>query len=173
MEKINKSIILDELQSKINKTKTKIETSLLESHSKMTEYYQKLNKDNEQLKNKMAFQDLAIESPLPRAYQWADGSAYVNHVELVRKARGAEMPENFWHDPLMYQGGSDTFLGPCDPIVIDDEAYDSDVIGNDEITSIYEMGCGNVNESQKTKKLIFTIDDRFSKNFTKSVVKRI
>ena len=53
-------------------------------------------------------------SPLPRAYQWADGSAYVNHVELVRKARGAEMPESFWTDPLIYQGGSDAFLGPRD-----------------------------------------------------------
>ncbi len=55
-------------------------------------------------------------SPLPRAYQWADGSAYVNHVELVRRARGAEMPESFWTDPLMYQGGSDAFLGPYDDI---------------------------------------------------------
>ncbi|MFT5085386.1 MAG: fumarylacetoacetate (FAA) hydrolase [Lentisphaeria bacterium] len=58
----------------------------------------------------------ACASPLPRAYQWADGSAYVNHVELVRKARGAEMPESFWHSPLMYQGGSDTFLGPYEDI---------------------------------------------------------
>lgn len=57
-------------------------------------------------------------SPLPRAYQWADGSAYVNHVELVRKARNAEMPATFWTDPLMYQGGSDTFLGPRDDIVM-------------------------------------------------------
>ncbi len=56
-------------------------------------------------------------APLPRAYQWADGSAYVNHVELVRRARGAEMPESFWSDPLMYQGGSDGFLGPRDDIV--------------------------------------------------------
>jgi len=55
-------------------------------------------------------------SPLPRAFQWADGSAYVNHVELVRKARGAEVPESFWSDPLMYQGGSDTFINPKDPI---------------------------------------------------------
>ncbi|MEM9170544.1 MAG: fumarylacetoacetate hydrolase family protein [Pseudomonadota bacterium] len=62
------------------------------------------------------FDETACESPLPRAYQWADGSAYVNHVELVRKARGAEMPESFWTDPLMYQGGSDSFLGPRDPI---------------------------------------------------------
>ncbi len=65
-------------------------------------------------------------SPLPRAYQWADGSAYVNHVELVRKARGAEMPESFWTDPLMYQGGSDAFIGPRDPILAADEAHGID-----------------------------------------------
>ena len=65
-------------------------------------------------------------SPLPRAYQWADGSAYVNHVELVRKARGAEMPESFWTDPLMYQGGSDAFLGPREPIRMASEDYGID-----------------------------------------------
>jgi len=64
------------------------------------------------------FDQTACDSPLPRAYQWADGSAYVNHVELVRKARGAEIPDSFWHDPLMYQGGSDSFLGPRDDIVM-------------------------------------------------------
>ena len=56
-------------------------------------------------------------APLPRAFQWVDGSAYLNHVELVRKARGAEMPASFFDDPLMYQGGSDDFLGPCDDAV--------------------------------------------------------
>jgi fumarylacetoacetate (FAA) hydrolase len=65
-------------------------------------------------------------SPLPRAYQWADGSAYVNHVELVRKARGAEMPASFWTDPLMYQGGSDSFLAPREPISLADEAWGID-----------------------------------------------
>jgi fumarylacetoacetate (FAA) hydrolase len=65
-------------------------------------------------------------SPLPRAYQWADGSAYVTHVELVRKARGAEMPPSFWTDPLMYQGGSDSFTGPTDPILAADEAWGID-----------------------------------------------
>ncbi|WP_423195177.1 MULTISPECIES: fumarylacetoacetate hydrolase family protein [unclassified Cupriavidus] len=65
-------------------------------------------------------------APLPRAYQWADGSAYVNHVELVRKARGAEMPAEFWTDPLMYQGGSDDFLGPQDDIVCRNEAWGID-----------------------------------------------
>jgi fumarylacetoacetate (FAA) hydrolase len=68
-------------------------------------------------------------SPLPRAYQWADGSAYVNHVELVRKARNAEMPETFWTDPLMYQGGSDSFLAPRDPIRMADEAFGIDMEG--------------------------------------------
>ena len=68
-------------------------------------------------------------SPLPRAYQWADGSAYVNHVELVRKSRGAELPASFWTDPLMYQGGSDSFLAPRDPIVIADEAWGIDMEG--------------------------------------------
>lgn len=74
-----------------------------------------------------AFDPAACHSPLPRAYQWADGSAYVNHVELVRKARGAEMPESFWTDPLMYQGGSDSFLGPCDPIPFVDPAWGLDL----------------------------------------------
>jgi len=65
-------------------------------------------------------------SPLPRAYHWADGSAYVNHVELVRKARNAEMPESFWTDPLMYQGGADAFLAPRDPIAVADESWGID-----------------------------------------------
>jgi fumarylacetoacetate (FAA) hydrolase len=72
------------------------------------------------------FEPAACHSPLPRAYQWADGSAYVNHVELVRKARGAELPDSFWHDPLMYQGGSDDLLGPCDPVVVPSEAMGID-----------------------------------------------
>ncbi len=72
------------------------------------------------------FHEHDCASPLPRAYQWADGSAYVNHVELVRKARGAEMPASFWTDPLMYQGGSDAFLGPRDaiPLVSADHGCD-------------------------------------------------
>jgi fumarylacetoacetate (FAA) hydrolase len=72
------------------------------------------------------FHEHDCASPLPRAYQWADGSAYVNHVELVRRARGAEMPASFWTDPLMYQGGSDSFLGPREPIPALDEAHGID-----------------------------------------------
>ncbi|WP_201829321.1 fumarylacetoacetate hydrolase family protein [Microvirga zambiensis] len=73
------------------------------------------------------FHEHDCASPLPRAYQWADGSAYVNHVELVRKARGAEMPASFWTDPLMYQGGSDSFLGPRDEILAVDEGHGIDL----------------------------------------------
>ena len=70
------------------------------------------------VEGEFAFDTSAVSSPLPRAYHWVDGSAYVNHVELVRKARGAEMPDSFWHDPLIYQGGSDDFLGPQDDIPV-------------------------------------------------------
>ena len=73
------------------------------------------------------FHEHDAAAPLPRAYQWADGSAYVNHVALVRQARGAEVPDSFWHDPLMYQGGSDGFLGPRDPIPLADENWGCDL----------------------------------------------
>ena len=74
-----------------------------------------------------ALEPQALASPLPRAYQWADGSAYLNHVELVRKARDAEMPASFLDDPLMYQGGSDAFIGPCEAILVADEAHGIDM----------------------------------------------
>jgi fumarylacetoacetate (FAA) hydrolase len=73
------------------------------------------------------FDQSACHSPLPRAYQWADGSAYVNHVELVRRARGAELPESFWTDPLIYQGGSDSFVGPRDPVLALSEEWGIDL----------------------------------------------
>ena len=73
------------------------------------------------------FHERDAAAPLPRAYQWADGSAYVNHVALVRQARGAEMPESFWTDPLMYQGGSDSMLGARDAIPLKDEAWGCDL----------------------------------------------
>jgi fumarylacetoacetate (FAA) hydrolase len=86
--------------------------------------YQALNEGR--ARNTFAFDPKQCMAPLPRAYQWADGSAYVNHVELVRKARGAEMPPSFWTDPLMYQGGSDDLLGPCDDIVCPSEKFGID-----------------------------------------------
>ena len=75
----------------------------------------------------MPFDPAQCAAPLPRAYQWVDGSAYVNHVELVRKARGAEMPASFWTDPLVYQGGSDDLLGARDEVPFADEAWGIDL----------------------------------------------
>jgi fumarylacetoacetate (FAA) hydrolase len=88
------------------------------------------------------FHPIACHSPLPRAYQWADGSAYVNHVELVRKARGAEMPASFWTDPLIYQGGSDGFLDPMGPIEAESEEWGIDLEAEiAAITGDVPMGC--------------------------------
>lgn len=105
------------------------------------------------------FYESEAHSPLPRAFQWADGSAYVNHVELVRKARGAEMPASFWTDPLMYQGGSDAFLAPRDPIVLADEAWGIDMEG--EVAVIVDdvpMGVSAEDAGQHIK-LIMLVND--------------
>ena len=98
-------------------------------------------------------------SPLPRAYQWADGSAYVTHVELVRKARGAEMPPSFWTEPLMYQGGSDRFLGPTDPILAADESWGIDFEGEVAvITDDVAMGCAATDALEHIKLLMLVND---------------
>ncbi len=99
-------------------------------------------------------------SPLPRAYQWADGSAYVNHVELVRKARGAEIPESFWTDPLMYQGGSDSFLGPRDNILMpQDKGFGIDFEAEVAvITGDVPMGI-DAQEALKHIKLVMIVND--------------
>jgi fumarylacetoacetate (FAA) hydrolase len=81
------------------------------------------------LKGAIAFDAGQAMAPLPRAYHWVDGSAYVNHVELVRKARGAQMPESFWTDPLVYQGGSDDFLGARQDVPVPSEAFGIDLEG--------------------------------------------
>ncbi|WP_332853056.1 fumarylacetoacetate hydrolase family protein [Duganella sp. S19_KUP01_CR8] len=86
--------------------------------------YQELNQGR--ARRSFEFEPENCMAPLPRAFQWADGSAYVNHVELVRKARGAELPPSFWEDPLMYQGGSDDFLGPTDDIELFHEEWGID-----------------------------------------------
>jgi len=90
----------------------------------LDDLYQTLNEGR--ARHAFPFDPAIAMAPLPRAYQWADGSAYVNHVELVRKARGAEMPPSFWTDPLMYQGGSDDLLGPRDGIVCPSEEFGID-----------------------------------------------
>ncbi len=85
---------------------------------RLAEVYTALN--NGHARHAQPFDERACHSPLPRAYQWADGSAYINHVELVRRARNAEVPASFYTDPLMYQGGSDSFIGPRDRIVAEE-----------------------------------------------------
>ena len=106
-----------------------------------------------------AFDQASALSPLPRAFQWADGSAYVNHVELVRKARGAQMPDSFWTDPLMYQGGSDTFLAPTADIKMPTTEWGIDMEG--EVAIIVDdvpMGVSVENAAQHIK-LIMLVND--------------
>jgi len=106
-----------------------------------------------------AFDPLQCHSPLPRAYQWADGSAYVNHVELVRRARGAELPAEFWTDPLMYQGGSDSFVGPRDPIHALSEDWGIDLEAEVAVvTGDVPMGCG-VEQSASAIRLLVLVND--------------
>lgn len=90
----------------------------------LQDLYQQLNAGK--APHAFAFNPEQCMAPLPRAYQWADGSAYLNHVELVRQARNAEVPATFYTDPLMYQGGSDDFIGPCDDVVVPSEAMGID-----------------------------------------------
>ncbi|MBB3236541.1 fumarylacetoacetate hydrolase family protein [Phyllobacterium endophyticum] len=98
-------------------------------------------------------------SPLPRAFQWADGSAYVNHVELVRKARGAGMPESFWTDPLIYQGGSDSFLRPREPIRVADEAYGIDMEGEVAVI-VDDVRIGvTIDEARAAIRLVMLVND--------------
>jgi len=114
------------------------------------------------------FHEHDAHSPLPRAYQWADGSAYVNHVELVRKARNAEMPESFWTDPLIYQGGSDAFLPPRDPIVMADEALGIDMEG--EVVVIVDdvpMGATR-DEARDAIRLVMLVNDVTLRGLTAS-----
>ena len=98
-------------------------------------------------------------APLPRAYQWLDGSAYVNHVALVRKARGVEMPATFWTDPLMYQGGSDVMRGPRDSIALADEAWGIDLEA-EVVVILGDVAMGaSRDEAAKAIKLIMLVND--------------
>jgi fumarylacetoacetate (FAA) hydrolase len=98
-------------------------------------------------------------APLPRAFQWADGSSYVNHVELVRRARGAEMPPEFWTDPLMYQGGSDDFIGPKDDVLCASEAFGIDFEAEVAvITSDVPMGA-TPDQALRSVRLITLVND--------------
>lgn len=123
----------------------------------LQELYDALNEGV--LDNAQAFDEAKCLSPLPRAYQWADGSAYVNHVELVRKARGAEMPETFWTDPLFYQGGSDSFIAPKADIQLASEDWGIDFESEIAvITDDVPMGVSTDNAAKHIKLLMLVND---------------
>ncbi|MEM6247075.1 MULTISPECIES: fumarylacetoacetate hydrolase family protein [Shewanella] len=123
----------------------------------LQELYDALNEG--MLDNVQAFDEAKCLSPLPRAYQWADGSAYVNHVELVRKARGAEMPETFWTDPLFYQGGSDSFIAPKADIPLASEDWGIDFESEIAIiTDDVPMGVSSDNAAKHIKLLMLVND---------------
>ena len=124
---------------------------------KLEEVYLALNSGK--VDGEMAFEQAQCESPLPRAYQWADGRAYVNHVELVRKARNAEMPPSFWTDPLMYQGGSDDFIGPRDNIDVVSEDYGIDFEGEVAVITDDVAMASSADEARSKIRLLMLVND--------------
>ncbi len=123
----------------------------------LAELYTQLN--NGRGHRSFDFDSSKCMAPLPRAYQWADGSAYVNHVELVRRARNAEMPASFWEDPLMYQGGSDDFMGAQDDIVLAHEEWGIDFESEVAvITGDVEMG-STPDQAHSQIRLLMLVND--------------
>lgn len=107
----------------------------------------------------MPFDPKQCHSPMPRSFGWADGSAYVNHVALVRKSRGAELPASFWTDPLMYRGASDGFIGPCDPIRAGDTAWGIDLEAEVAVV-IGDVAQGTTAQAAKSAiKLLMILND--------------
>ena len=128
-----------------------------EVEPRLRDVYAALN--DGQVKDVFPLDVAALAAPLPRAYQWCDGSAYLSHAELVRKARGAEMPESLYHDPLIYQGGSDTMQGPRDDIVVADPEWGIDLEAEIAvITDDVPMGVG-ADEAVGHIKLVTIIND--------------
>jgi fumarylacetoacetate (FAA) hydrolase len=128
-----------------------------ETAPRLAELYERLNRGT--ANGAQPFDPKVCMAPLPRAYQWADGSAYVTHVELVRKARGADMPPSFWSDPLMYQGGSDSFIGPTDPILAADEAWGIDFEGEVAVVTD-DVAMGATPESAASRiRLLMLVND--------------
>ena len=128
-----------------------------ETQNKLQTVYEDLNSDK--LPNVLDFSSLKVMAPIPRAYHWADGSAYVTHVELVRKARNAELPESFWTDPLMYMGASDAFIGANDDIEIEKEDWGIDFESEVAVITDDVPAGLNPEEALKHIKLITIIND--------------
>ena len=124
---------------------------------KLRQVYDQLNADT--AAGAESFIEEECASPLPRAFQWADGSAYINHVELVRKARGAQVPPSFYTDPLMYQGGSDSFVGPCDPIAVLSEEWGVDLEAEVAVvTGDVPMGA-SIEQAAQAVRLVMLVND--------------
>ncbi|NQY07835.1 MAG: fumarylacetoacetate hydrolase family protein, partial [Flavobacteriaceae bacterium] len=125
--------------------------------SKLQNVYEELNSNR--LSNTIDFASIRVIAPIPRAYHWADGSAYVTHVELVRRARNAELPKTFWTDPLMYMGASDAFIGANDDIEIENEDWGIDF--ESEVAVITDDVPAGVNSQNALNhiKLITIIND--------------
>lgn len=121
---VNKELTKAVKVSEIAETMQSAIDNWIDTESKLQSVYEELNSNK--LSNTFEFSSLRVLAPIPRAYHWADGSAYVTHVELVRKARNAELPESFWTDPLMYMGASDAFIGANDDIEIENEDWGID-----------------------------------------------
>jgi fumarylacetoacetate (FAA) hydrolase len=123
----------------------------------LEQIYQDLNQGRS--RRSFDFDPKNCMAPLPRAFQWADGSAYVNHVELVRKARGAELPASFWEEPLMYQGGSDDFLGPTDDIALFHEEWGIDFEAEVAVvTDDVQMGA-SADQAHQRIRLLMLVND--------------
>jgi fumarylacetoacetate (FAA) hydrolase len=124
---------------------------------RLEQVYEQLNAGS--LDQAQPFDEARCHSPMPRAFQWADGSAYINHVELVRKARGAEVPPSFYTDPLMYQGGSDSFVGPRDPVAVLDEAWGVDLEAEVAVvTGDVPMGA-SADQAAQAIRLVMLVND--------------
>ncbi len=128
-----------------------------ETETKLESVYNDLNLDK--LPNAFHLSSVRVLAPIPRAYHWADGSAYVTHVELVRKARNSELPESFWTDPLMYMGASDAFIGANDDIEIESEDWGIDFESEVAVITDDVPAGTNSEDALKHIKLITIIND--------------
>ena len=105
------------------------------------------------------FDPTLCDALLPRSYHWVDGSAYVTHVQLVRKARGAELPPSFWEDPLVYMGASDAFIGPHDDIRTGSEDWGIDLEAEVAVITDDVPAATTAEEAGKHIKLISILND--------------
>ncbi len=160
---------------------TSVAKTMQEALDHWSETQPKLKKISDQLNQGVSdimgekvfdFDETQCASPLPRTYHWVDGSSYLTHVELVRKARGDTVPENFWHDPLIYQGGGDTLLGPREDIRVLDESWGIDLEAEVAvITDDVSMGT-TPEQAKKHIQLILLVNDVTLRNLTADELKK-